>query len=203
MRTIWKYVIVAALGIILGVASTLSLKKCPKITETVIHETDTTITDNVDSTGVVIVTPENVSVVPVTIKTIHPHPVTNPTGDVLETPVNVDTNKWTGKTELNNGTIDWTIYADSLYGTDFKLTTKDTVIRETTTITQQLPTRSRLFLMGGAELGINKTLHAASVGLMYNRRQRWGAGVEVRHDLTGVLPPNLRTTVGAKVYIGL
>jgi len=46
------------------------------------------------------------------------------------------------------------------------------------------------------------TPQAANVGLMYNIKQKWGVGVEVRQDFSGLLPTQNTTTLGVKVYVG-
>lgn len=114
----------------------------------------------------------------------------------------VKTTKYTGSDTLSNGTIDWTIYADKLYATEFKLKTEDKVITET--ITKTLPSRSRLFVMGGIDMDwTTKLPQGVELGLMYNRRQKWGIGVAIRHDVSGILPPNMATTAGLRLYVGL
>ena len=116
----------------------------------------------------------------------------------------VETTKYTGREELSNGTIDYEIYADSLRATAFKLTTKDSIITKTIKITERLPPISRLYASGGLESSINRfSPQAASIGLMYNRRQKWGAGVELRHDFSGLIPKEQATTIGMRVFIGL
>ena len=130
-------------------------------------------------------------------------PVENPMGTE---PVyrEVETTKYTGREELSNGTIDYEIYTDSLRATAFKLTTKDSIITNTIERTERLPPISRLYASGGLESSISGfSPQAASIGLMYNRRQKWGVGVEIRHDFSGLLPVSNQNTAGIKIFIGL
>ena len=116
----------------------------------------------------------------------------------------VETTKYTGREELSNGTIEYEIYADSLRATAFKLTTKDSIITNTIEITERLPPISRLYVSGGLESSTNGfSPQAVSIGLMYNRRQKWGVGVEIRHDFSGLLPVSNQNTAGIKIFIGL
>lgn len=113
----------------------------------------------------------------------------------------VETQRYTGSDSLSNGTIDYTIYADSLRAVKFKLTTKDSIITKTIETTKILPAKSRLYLSGG--LDVHPTPTAVSIGLMYNRRQKWGVGVEMRQDFSRLLPVENQTTFGVRVFIGL
>lgn len=116
----------------------------------------------------------------------------------------VETTKYTGQEVLNNGTIDYTIYADSLRATAFKLTTRDSIVTHTIENTVILPPISRLYLSGGVNSSTSGfNVNSASAGLMYNRRQKWGVGISVTKDLSGLLPSNQQTSIGARVYIGL
>lgn len=119
--------------------------------------------------------------------------------------VAIITRQYNGTEELDNGTIGYEIYADSLHAVKFTLETKDTVINTTTEITKILPPRNKLFLSMGVEGAVTQPAvpQAASLGLMYNIKQKWAVGVEVRQDFTGLLPSNQATTVGLKVHIGL
>lgn len=202
MKPIYKYLIALALGVILSALVINCNREEPSVT--VVTKTDTIVKTTVDSSQIKYLQEElkkaKAEVKTVTIKV----PVPAEDGEQVDS-VEVTTKKYTGKEELDNGTIDYEIYADSLYAVKFDLTTKDTIINNTTTITKVLPPKSRLFITGGIEGSSNSPLvpQAASVGLMYNRKQKWGVGLELRQDFTGILPSDKSTTVGVKVHIGL
>ena len=118
--------------------------------------------------------------------------------------VEVETTKYEGQEVLENGTIDYEIYATDLVATNFKLTTEKEIVTNTITNTVVLPARSRLYAMGGTDLNfITKLPTAVEVGLMYVRRNKWGVGLTVRQDFSGLLPPEYTTSLGVKVLIGL
>lgn len=193
MRSIYKYLIAIAVGAILTAAVTCSQNEEPSVT--VVTETDTIIKTVIKESPIKYVD-RFIKSKPITI--------TVPDGTTLEPTdsVTVNTTKYVGTEDLDNGTIEYEIYADSLYATKFRLTTKETIVNNTTTITKVLPPKSRLFISGGYD-GVNFQPQAANVGLMYNIKQKWGIGVEARHDFSGLLPPQNRTTLGVKIYIGL
>lgn len=199
MKPIYKYLIALALGAILSA----SVVTCNREEPSVVVETVTEIKIDtvVDSTKIKFLEEElkkaQAEVKTVTIKV----PIVEDNGEVVDS-VDVITQKYVGTEELDNGTIKYEAYADSLHAIKFELTTKDTVITNTTTITKTLPPRSKLFITGGFD-GPSFTPQAASVGLMYNVKQKWGVGIEVRQDFSGLLPPKDRTTLGVKVHIGL
>lgn len=126
-------------------------------------------------------------------------PDTNPMGESTGDTIQVETKKYTGVENLSNGTIYWTAYADNLFGTEFKLETEKEYI--TTTITKTLPPSPAFFAGGG--FNYNGGLSVVEVGIMYNHKQKWQAGVVVNHDLTGLLPSNARTSVGLRAYFKL
>ncbi|MGV6830307.1 MAG: hypothetical protein ACWA5P_01935 [bacterium] len=98
----------------------------------------------------------------------------------------VKTKKYTGQETLNNGIIDYTIYADKLYGTSFKLTTFDSIITNNTTITKY---KSGFLYGGGATFGSpNFNVRDISLGVMYNHRQRWAVDVSLKYDF--LIPEN-------------
>lgn len=118
--------------------------------------------------------------------------------------VEVETTKYEGQEILDNGIIDYEIYADNLVATNFKLTTEKEFITKTITNTIVLPPRSRLYAQVGTDLNfVTKLPTAAEAGLMYVRRNKWGVGVAVRHDFSGLLPSQESTSIGIKVLIGL
>lgn len=199
MKSIGKYLLIILIAFAVGFIASNKYYDDSLISQTVVTKRDTIVKVIVDSVPFKVIDTVRVKGETVVINV----PSSNPMGGE---PVfkEVETTKYTGKEELSNGTIDYEIYADSLYATSFKLTTKETTINNTTTITNTVPTKSRLFLMGGTDLNWeNQQPQAAEIGLMYNRRQKWGVGLGVRHDLSGLLPANNRTTIGVKVYIGL
>jgi hypothetical protein len=165
-------------------------------TETV---TDTVFVTIKDSTGI---TPIPVEVVDNATPVVIDIPdVTTP--DPTDT-VEVATTKYEGQESLENGTIDYEIYADNLVAFDFKLTTEKEIVTNTITNTVVLPPRSRLYAVVGTDLNfVTKLPTAAEAGLMYIRRNKWGVGVAIRHDFSGLLPPQEATTIGVKVLIGL
>jgi len=198
VKSIGKYVLVALIALAVGafLSSKYLDNREPSITvETV---TDTIIKTVVKETPIKFVDTVYVKSKPITIN-VPDNTTLEPTDSI-----SVETKQYVGKEVLENGTIDYEIYADSIYATKFKLTTKDTVINTVTTITKVLPPKSRLYISGGLDIGIvTPTPQAASIGLMYNSRQKWGIGVEVKQDFSGLLPPTNSTTVGVRVYIGL
>ena len=189
--------IAVAVGVFLTAAVTCNRNQ--KVEETTEIVRDTVVKTIVKETPIRYVDTVYVKSKPITI--------TVPNNATLEPndSTTVNTTKYTGTESLDNGTIGYEIYADSLHALNFTLTTKDTVITNTITNTITLPTKSRLFITGGIEGAASNPIipQAGSVGLMYNRRQKWGAGIEVRQDFSGLLPTANATTVGIKVYIGL
>lgn len=197
MKRLGTYVIIALIALAVGaIASSKLFKPEPEIVT--VTKTDTIINTQIKESPIKFVDRWHKA---------EPIIINVPDGTTIEPTdsISVATTKYVGKEVLDNGTIDYEIYADSLRATKFTLTTNDTVINTVTTITKTLPSKSRLFITGGVEGALfNKGLpQAASLGLMYNRRQKWGVGVEVRQDFTGLLPPEKATTVGVRVYIGL
>lgn len=172
------------------------------------------VTENVDSTAVKpideSVTEEPVVItLPKKVKEESVEIVVNPNDNEVDDPdpiaqdTTVATTKYTGKEELTNGTIDWEVYADKLYATKFKLTTKDSVVTNTTTITKRI-IKSKLYAGGGVDMNWdNKRVEGYSVGLMYARKQNYAIAATINHDITGLLPPDKATTVGFRVWIGL
>ncbi len=202
MKPIYRYLIALALGAVLSAAITCSRNEEPSVTVVTKTKTDTIIKEVIDSTRIKFLEEElakaNVTAQPVIIN-VPDGTTIKPTDSIA-----IETTKYVGKEVLDNGTIDYEIYADSLRATRFKLTTEDKVITNTVTntITKVLPPKSKLFITGGFD-GKNFSPQAVSLGLMYNIKQKWGIGVEARQDFSGLLPPNDRTTLGVKVYIGL
>lgn len=198
MKGIGKYVLIALIAFALGAFA--SSKWFDNREPKVIVERDTVIVKEIDSTGFIIATQEKVEVANTTISL--PSGTTLPSGEIITEPIEVPTQKYTGKEEMENGTVEFEIYADNLLGYNFTLTTEKEIITET--ITKTLPSRSRLFIKGGIDLGwVDKIPQAAEIGLMYNRRQKWGIGASLRHNFSGLLPPQNATTLGVDLYIGL
>jgi hypothetical protein len=202
MKEIYKYLIAMAVGAILTAFVTYTLEGNLKRDNDLISEKVRTVikvVTKIDSVPYAVIDTVKVKGETVIINV----PVENPMGTE---PVyrEVETTKYTGREELSNGTIDYEIYTDSLRATAFKLTTKDSIITNTIERTERLPPISRLYASGGLESSISGfSPQAASIGLMYNRRQKWGVGVEIRHDFSGLLPVSNQNTVGVKVLIGL
>ena len=196
MRPIYKYLIALAVGAILTATVTCNRNEEPSVVTVV--ETDTIIKTVIKESPIRYVD-RYIKSKPVTI-TVPDQTTPEPKDSTV-----VVTTKYEGKEDLENGTIYYEIYADSLYATKFRLTTKDKIVNNTITITKTLPPKSKLFLIGGYEgaVGDGLSAQAISAGLMYNIRQKWGIGLEVRQDFSGFMPPQHSTTLGVKVYIGL
>lgn len=193
MKGLLKYVVIALIAAAIGAFATskwLDNRK-PKV----VIEYDTVIERKIDSVPFkvydTIKSPPEIVYFDI--------PDTNPMGESTGDTTRVETKKYTGTETLSNGTINWTVYADKLFATEFTLETQERII--TKTITETLPPASALFLGGG--LDYNNGLGAAEVGLMYNRRQKWQAGIVINHDLTGLLPQEYRTSIGVRAYIKL
>jgi hypothetical protein len=198
MKTLGKYVVVALIAFAIGAFATSKWLDSREVD--LVVDYDTVYIDKIDSTGFTPVEQSKVNVAPV-VMTL-PEGFTTPTGEVLTDSIPVETNKYTGTQVLENGTIDYEIYADRLLAYDFKLTTEDKVV--TRTITKTLPSKSRLYFGGGLDFDwVTKRPQGGELGLMYNRRQKWQVGVAVRQDFSGLLPSNMSTTFGVKFYIGL
>lgn len=200
MKPIYKYLIALAVGAILTASVVTCNREEPSVTTVTVTETDTIYKTVIKESPIKYVD-----------RWHKPEPViiNVPDGTTIEPTdsTSVETTKYIGKEVLENGTIDYEIYADSLYATKFKLETKETIVTNntTTTVTKVLPPKNKLFLTGGLEGAVfnNFVPQAANAGLMYNIKQKWGVGVEVRQDFSGLLPPQNATTIGVKVYIGL
>ena len=199
MKRIGVYVVIALIAFAVGAfASSKWFTPEPKVitkTKTVIE-----VVTKVDSVPFKVIDTMFVKSEPVVIRIPSNVPIYLDTISFRD----VSTTKYTGQEVMNNGTIDYTIWADSLRATSFNLTTRDSIVTTTIDNTVILPQISRLYLSGG----INSTtsgfnVNSASAGLMYNRRQKWGVGLEVTQDLSGLLPTNQQTSIGARVYIGL
>ena len=202
MNSLSKYLIALVIGVILGAGAIFYVDRCPEPVTTVVTQTDTIYKTVVDSTEIKFLKEEltkakaNVETVIINV------PAENPMGGESVF-TEVETQKYTGTEELDNGTIGYEIYADSLYAYKFTLEAKETIINNTTTITKW-DTRSRLYLGGGLDFNVvNKLPEAASVGLMYNRKQRWAVGVAIGNNFSGLLPVENATTVGVKFWWGL
>lgn len=197
MKGIYKYGLIALIAFALGAFT--SSKYLGNREPEVIVEVDTVYVEKSDSTGIVF-PQDKVEVAHTSL--VLPSGSTLPNGEILTEPVEVDTNKYTGVEKLENGTIEFEIYADNLLAYDFKLTTNEKIV--TKTVTKTLPAKSRLYLMGGADVNlVTKSPTAVELGLMYNRRQKWGVGLSIRHDFSGIIPPEYSTTLGGNIYIGL
>ena len=195
MNTLGKYIVVALIGILVGAIASSKLFKPKPVIETVVV-VDTIVKTVVDSIPFTIIDTIKVKSKPVVI--------TIPSDNPSVPPVLKETTKYTGKEELSNGTIDYEIYADSLYATKFKLTVEEKTIYKNITNTVTLPTKSRLYLGGGVDMDmVNNIPQEASVGLMYNRRQKWAISATINTDLTGLLPPENATSFGVKLWFGL
>lgn len=194
MKPWQRYGIAALAGILLGLFLYYQFDSDPQPEvriETVV-KTDTIVKTVVDSIPFTPISEDNV-------KVEDSIPIIEKDGTIIKT------KKYTGKKifEDSGAELEYEIYADSLHGTAFNLKVKEKIVTNTvtTTIEKTLPPKSALFVGGGADFG--QGLQSVEVGIMYNRRQKWQAGIVVNHDLTGVLPPNMRTTVGGRVYIKL
>jgi hypothetical protein len=198
MKKIITYVVIALIAFAIGAfASSKWFKPKPEVItkETVVVKVET----RVDSIPYTVIDTSKVKIKTVIVNV----PSENPMGSE---PVyrEVKTIKYKGKEELNNGTIDYEIYADNLLGTKFKLTTKESTTTKTIETETILPAKSRIYISGGLDANYQtKYPTAASVGFMYNRRQKWGVGLDLRQDFSGLIPKEQSTTVGLKVYIGL
>lgn len=190
--------LVAVFAIAYFVGDTVARKGIKDGTTTEV-EVDTVYITKIDSTGIRPVQPKviaNAKPVKITIPNLN----TTIATDSIE----VNTTKYVGKEVLDNGTIDYEIYADNLVATNFKLTTEESVITKTITNTVVLPARSKLYGVLGTDLNIvTKLPQTAEAGLMYIRRNKWGVGITARHDFSGLVPPQNATTIGVKVLIGL
>jgi hypothetical protein len=198
MKGIGKYVVVALIVLVVG--AFLSSKFFDNREPEIKIERDTISVPEIDSTRVKFLEEElkkaKAKKEKVTIKV--PVPVVQ--HDTVYTDSStVVTTKYTGSEVLNNGTINYEIYADSLHAYNFTLETENQIIKET--ITKTLPPKSALFLGGG--VNINDGIQSAEIGLMYNRRQKWQVGVVVNQDLSGLLSSGKQTSVGVRAYIKL
>lgn len=195
MKPIYKYLLITLIAFALGVFMSMKFLKKEIVTET---KYDTIVKTVIDSTGFRLINNPKIEVKPVTINV----PKSSIEVTTLTDSVEVVTKKYKGKDTLGNGIIDWEVYADKMYARNFKLTVNEKTI--TKTVTQTLPSRSRLFLLTGTEFNtVNKLPNELEVGLMYNYRQKWGVGFSFNHDFTGKLPSADRNTLGVKVLIGL
>lgn len=198
MQRIGTYILVALIALAIGAfASSKWFTTKPEVV--IKTEYDTIIEEKVDSTKIKyleeLLAEKSLKVETVTVKI--PVPVTEEESDSTF----VTTKRYKGVANLDNGTIKYEIYADSLHGVKFTLATQDTVINTTKTITKLLPSKSALFIGGGVDY--NGSISSVEAGLMYNRKQKWQAGIVVNHDLTGLLPSQARTSVGVRAYFKL
>lgn len=196
MKTVSKYIVTALIALVIGAFASSRWNKSRG--NDIVIEYDTIYERVIDSVPFKVY---DTIKLPPKIVTIEIPQVDNsgtPTGETVQ----VETKKYTGKEELENGTIFWSAYADKLYATEFKLETeKETIIK---TVTETLPAKSRLYLATGVDINWgSKYPQAAEVGLMYNRRQKWAIGAVIRHDFSKDFPLPQRTTFGVRLHIGL
>lgn len=197
MTALWKNILIVVAGVIVSV---LLVSKCDrrKPTERTVVVRDTIVKTVVEEVPFTIVDTVYVKSKPITI-TVPDSSTSDPNDSVP-----VATTKYEGKAELLNGTIDYEIYADKLHATKFRLTTKDTIIKETIDHVIIMPVKPRLYGTVGMDSGIQGfSPQAASAGLTYTHRQKWGVGVEVRHDFSGMIPSAQATTLGLRIHFGL
>jgi len=201
MKSILKTIGIPLLLIAVGVVISIWFSKPSGVVSSeIITKRDTIYVYVTDSVPYAIIDTVRVKSEPVVIRIPSNTPIYLDTISFRDVP----TTRYTGQEVLSNGTIDYTIYADSLQATAFKLTTKDKTITNTITEKITLPPISRLYLSGGLNSTVNDiNINSASIGLMYNRRQKWGVGLELTQDLTGLLPASQQTSIGSRVYIGL
>jgi len=197
MKTWQRYGLVALIAFVVGALAFQPSKQKPEVKIETVTKIDT----------VTVVKRDSVPFIPVIKdKTVTKEDVT------ITVPTEQEPDGTQVKTKLYKGTkvfddvkakLEYEIFADSLHATSFNLEVEEqTVIKEVvTTIEKTLPPKSALFIGGGVDFG--EGIQAAEIGLMYNRRQKWQAGIVVNQDLTGNLPQNMRTTVGGRVYIKL
>lgn len=197
MKRIGTYVVVALIAMALGAFATSKwFSPEPEVTV----EYDTIRVPQVDSTKVKFLQEELAKAKATKEKVTIKVPVPVIQRDTVYTDSStVVTTKYTGREELNNGIINFEIYADSLHAYNFMLETEKEYITET--ITKFMPPRNVLMVGGG--LNYNGGLNSAEAGLMYNIKQKWQIGVVVNHDLTGLLPSEQRTSFGLRAYFKL
>jgi len=198
MKSLGRYALVALIALAVGAfASSKWFTPEPEITTVTVIQTDTVYKTIIDTTGIVPIAPSTGELVTIELPDVST-PEPNDT-------IKVDTRQYVGTQTLENGTIDYTIFADSLYAVDFKLTTQDKIVTNniTTTITKVLPPKSMLFVGGGVDLSTLGTPMQASLGIMYNRRNKWIGGVSINKDLTGFQPATQTFSVGVRFYIPL
>lgn len=192
MRKPLFYIIIVIVIFFIGLFSSKVIFDKNVITETItVTKTDTVFKTIVDSTGFDTIIPK-----PVYVTINSPDPKKD----------SIVTKKYVGTKELENGTIDYEIFADSLYATDFKLTTKEKIITNTitNTITKTFPSKSMLFLGGGADVGLGDGLpQEISLGLMYNRRNKWAISATINKDLSNILPDDKSYSVGVSLFLPL
>jgi hypothetical protein len=194
MKRIGTYAIIALVAIALG--AFLAFKIRDKREPEIIIKRDTITIVEIDSTPIIIIDTVKIKSKPVVIK------VPEIYRDTVVVRDSIETTMYTGIDSLSNGIVDWTIYADNLQARQFKLTTEKEYVTET--ITKILPPKSRLYLSTGLDANLKtKIPQAAELGLMYNRRQKWGAGAVIRHDFSGSYEPNAGSTFGLRVFIGI
>lgn len=131
-------------------------------------------------------------------------PVQDTDGTIVTKPVN----RYRG-TQLfpNSGaTLTYEVDAMDLFRTHFELDVPKVTetVTVTETITKILPAKSRLFFGGGVDFDWQTNEpEAVSLGLMYNRRNKWQIGAALNHDISGELPSGQNLNFAVRFYLGL
>lgn len=94
---------------------------------------------------------------------------------------------------LKNGIVKSTILADNIYKRDISLKTTDTIIKNETIITRN---KSSLFIGGTITLDNNYKPLNPSLGLFYNRQNKWLAGVGLGYSESNI---NYNITLAIKL----
>lgn len=127
--------------------------------------------------------------------------------------INVQLDNKKVKTTLNTGekyfeklraNLYYSIYAESLYATEFKLQLDEKTIlnNQTNNIIRYKEPTSKIFLGGGLNVS-QQEIQQIEVGAMYNHKQKWMAGIVINQNLINTDASINNTMLGGRFYIGL
>lgn len=117
------------------------------------------------------------------------------------------------KTTLNKGvksfenlkaTLHYEIYADNLYGTSFKLELEEhTIVKNIENKVYRTENIKPKIFFGGGLNASQQEIQDVEIGMMYNHKQKWIAGIVINQNLNNTSPSVNNTSLGARFYIPL
>tara|TARA_B100001167_G_C16772973_1_gene308684 strand:- start:1713 stop:2306 length:594 start_codon:yes stop_codon:yes gene_type:complete len=177
MQKYYKYIGVFIIGFIV---SFILFKSCSEETTNTVTEERVVIRTVKDSTALKPI--DTVFVTQKPVKIVVEKEVVKEVPIYITDSTAITTTKYVGQDTLTNGLVDYEIYADNLYATKFKLTTKDSTVYVTEKTTKKT-IKSGLLYGGGIRLsGNGSAFRGANLGLQYNHKQKWAIDLSADYD---------------------